>query len=52
MELYYEQLFLHCRASTSLDLFSKMRLQVMLPDNTTPSTVINAYGLEGLVKED
>jgi hypothetical protein len=24
----------------------------MLPDNTTPSTVINAYGLEGLVKED
>jgi pentatricopeptide repeat protein len=42
---------LHGRASTSLDLFSKMRLQGMLPDSATLSTVINAYGLEGLVKE-
>lgn len=42
---------LHGRAGKALKLFSKMRLEEVSPNHFKLSCVINAYSLEGLVKE-
>ncbi|KAJ4817923.1 Pentatricopeptide repeat-containing protein [Rhynchospora pubera] len=41
----------HGDACTALKLFSEMRKHGVLPNHTTLSSVITAYGLEGLVRE-
>ncbi|KAJ3679558.1 hypothetical protein LUZ60_017569 [Juncus effusus] len=42
---------LHGRAGTALDLFHQMKLEGIRPNNTTIFSVINAYGIKGLVRE-